>query len=179
MSSTFEESETVMPKLHAQPYDISATGFYFDTAEEYRQKADKAVNSYGDPVEEFEIQFIDGDYVDVELAKAWGLNQADLARYFDAAEKWDDMEKLEFIIAVGECGYSFDPDSVAPSDFDVTIYHEENLQDLAVQFVEEGLFGDVPESLRFYIDYEAIARDLGFDYTETTIAGYDVVYQCH
>lgn len=168
-----------MTKLHAQPYDVSATGFHFDTAEEYRQKADKAVNSYGDPVEEFEIQFIDGDSIDVELAKAWELNQANLARYFAVAEKWDDLEKLEFIIAVGECGYSFDPDSVAPSDFDMTIYHHRNLEDLAYDFVSEGLYGEVPEDLQFYVDYEKIAIDLSFEYTQTTIADYDVIYLCH
>lgn len=167
-----------MTTLHAQPYDVSAAGFYFETAEEYHQKADRAVNSYGDPVEEFEIQFIDGDDIDVELAKAWGLNQANLAEYLSAAEDWDDMDKLAFIVAVGECGYSFEPTSVAPSDFDVTIYHETSLKDLAEQFVEEGLFGDVPESLASYIDYDAIARDLGYDYTEATIAGFEIVYRC-
>ena len=68
--------------------------------------------------------------------------------------------------------------AVAPSDFDVTIYHEVSLKDLAEQFVEEGLFGDVPESLASYIDYDAIARDLGYDYTEATIAGFEIVYRC-
>ena len=47
-----------MTQLHAQPYDISASGFYFDSLEDYQAKAAKARNDYGDPVEEFEIQFI-------------------------------------------------------------------------------------------------------------------------
>ena len=51
-----------------------------------------------------------------------------------------------------------------------TLYSEcETLEDLAAELVEEGCFGDVPESLRHYIDYEAIARDLGFEgYVETS-----------
>ena len=50
----------------------------------------------------------------------------------------------------------------------------ETLEDLAAELVEEGCFGDIPESLRNYIDYEAIARDLEFDsYYETT---YGVLY---
>ena len=53
-----------MTKFHAQPYDISATGFYFESAEEFSAKLSKAVNDYGDPVEEFEILFIDDDSTD-------------------------------------------------------------------------------------------------------------------
>ena len=43
--------------------------------------------------------------------------------------------------------------------------------------VDEGLFGDVPPQFQFYIDYDAIARDLSFDYTETEIAGERLIYR--
>ncbi len=49
---------------------------------------------------------------------------------------------------------------------------------LAEQFVEEGLFGDIPKRLQFYIDYDAIARDLAVDYSETVIAGSRIIYRC-
>lgn len=52
-----------MTTLYAQPYDISATGFYFDTADQYAEKVVKVKNDYGQPVEEFEIQFIDGEMI--------------------------------------------------------------------------------------------------------------------
>ena len=51
-------------------------------------------------------------------------------------------------------------------------------RELAEQFVEEGLYGNIPESLQFYIDYEAIARDLSVEYSETVIAGSSVIYRC-
>lgn len=35
-----------------------------------------------------------------------------------------------------------------------------------MEFVDEGLYGEIPKSLEFYIDYKAIARDLKMDYTE-------------
>lgn len=41
-------------------------------------------------------------------------------------------------------------------------YAEMTLKDVAEELVLEGMFGEVPEPLMFYIDYEAIARDLGF-----------------
>ena len=43
--------------------------------------------------------------------------------------------------------------------------------------MDEGLFGDVPPQFQFYIDYDAIARDLSFDYTETEIAGERLIYR--
>jgi antirestriction protein len=32
--------------------------------------------------------------------------------------------------------------------------------------------------LENYIDYDAMARDLGMDYSETTIAGKRLIYRC-
>ena len=51
------------------------------------------------------------------------------------------------------------------------------MKDLAEQFVEDGLFGDIPQNLQYYIDYDAIARDLEFDYTQTEVAGQNLIYR--
>jgi hypothetical protein len=163
-------------KLHAQPYDISASGFYFESHEDYATKSAKLRNDYGDPVEEFEIQFIDGEQIDCELAKAIGINQANLSDYLTCVEDWDDWEKALVIIAVGECGYAFDA-QICPDHHGIDIYHVVSLRDLAEQFVEEDLFGEIPEQLQFYIDYDAIARDLGMEYCEITIAGQRLIYR--
>ena len=37
---------------------------------------------------------------------------------------------------------------------------------LAMQFIDDGLYGEIPKSLEFYLDYEKMARDLRMDYTE-------------
>ncbi|MDW3181639.1 antirestriction protein ArdA [Roseobacter sp.] len=166
-----------MTHLYAQPYDLAASGFYFDSAEEFKTKAAKARNNYGNLVEEFEIQFIDGDHIDCDLAKAWRINQANIRPYFDAVETWDDHDKQIFIIAVGEVGYNFDPETATPSDFEIDIYHARSMTDLAEDFVAEGLFGDIPDHLANYIDYDTIARDLAVDYTETEIAGDYLIYR--
>ena len=147
------------------------------TAEEYKKSAAALRNDYGDLVEEFEIQFIDGDNIDCDLAKAISLNQANFARYFEIIDEWEEWEKRLVILAVGECGYQFDYDT-SPTDFDIDIYDVDSMRELAEQFVEEGLYGDIPESLQFYIDYEAIARDLSVEYSETVIAGSSVIYRC-
>lgn len=70
---TIGDKQTV---LFAQPYDISAEGFYFTSAEQYIAKAANNRNSLGLPVEEYEMQFIDGDELDAELFKAVGVDQS-------------------------------------------------------------------------------------------------------
>jgi len=166
-----------MIQLYAQPYDLSATGFYFETTDECAAKAAALRNDYGEPVEAFEIQFIDGDETDCGLAEAIGLNQVNCAQFLSAVDDWDDGEKRSVIIAVGECGYTFGPD-LDPSQFEIDIYEIATMRDLAEQFVEEGLFGEVPEGFQNYIDYDAIARDLAVEYSEIVIAGVNYIYAC-
>jgi len=167
-----------MTELFAQPYDISATGFYFQSQAEYAEKSSKLRNDAGGPVEEFELQFIDGEDIDAKLFEALGVNQCNFPQFLEACDNWDDHQKQKVIIAVGECGYSFDLTSGDPDDFEVDLYEIDNLRDLAEQFVDEGLFGDIPEPIRNYLDYDAIARDLRMDYSETRIAGTNLVYRC-
>ncbi len=168
-----------MTVFFAQPYDISACGFYFSDMEEYDAKYSKCRNDFGGQVEEFEIQFIDGEIIDAELFKALGIHQGNISYFIDAIDEWEEYEKQALIIAVGECGYDFD---IADNDLSVTenvdIYLLDNMRDLAEQFVDEGLFGEIPESLQFYIDYEAISRDLAIDYSETSVAGTNIIYRC-
>lgn len=166
-----------MTTLHAQPYDLAAAGFYFEAAEEFAEKSAALRNDYGDPVEEFEIQLIDGEDIDCALATAISVNQANLAQFFACVEGLDEHDKTKVMIAVGECGYRFE-DKTEPDDFDIDIYHVDSIKELAEQFVDEGLFGDIPKRLEFYIDYDAIARDLSVDYSETTIVDQQLVYRC-
>ena len=74
--------------------------------------------------------------------------------------------------------FSFDIDNDDIDQLDVDIYEESSMKELAIRFVEDGLFGEVPESFQYYIDYDAIARDLAMDYSETVIAGNSLIYRC-
>ena len=67
-----------MATLHAQPYNLDAVGFYFESAEEFTTKAEGLTDCHGLPVEEFEIQFIDGDTGDAQLFEVCGINQTGL-----------------------------------------------------------------------------------------------------
>lgn len=162
--------------LYAQPYDTAAMGFYFESAEEYAEKVQSARNDHGQTVEEFEIQFIEGDAIDAALAEAVGLHQGDVAAFFEAIDGWDAHDKRQVIIAAGACGYAFTW-SEDPTSLDVDIYEMDTLRELAEYFVDEGLFGEIPERLQFYLDFDAIARDLSMEFAEAEIAGTRVVYR--
>jgi hypothetical protein len=166
-----------MTTLYAQPYDISASGFYFDSAADYAAKAGKLRNSYGQPVEEFEIQFIDGDGIDAELFAALKIHQGDIDGFFEAVDEWSEDDKIKVIIAVGEKGYSFDLGRDTPDRFEIDLYECDTMRDLAIQFVDEGLFGDIPAAIANYLDYDAIARDLAMDYAATTVDGTRYIYR--
>jgi antirestriction protein len=71
------------------------------------------------------------------------------------------------------------PDAyVDPDDFDVDLYGADSLRDLAEQFVDDGLYGEIPQHLANYINYDAIARDLAVDFSTTEIAGTRLIYAC-
>ena len=152
--------------------------FLFQYYEEYTNRSSELKNQYGAAVEEFVIQFIDGELIDCDLAEAWGINQANIARFIAVANEWDDEDKSRFILAIGESGYEFDPEKVTADAFEVDVYHVDSMRDLAIDFVDQGLYGDVPERFQSYIDYDAIAHDLAYDYNEAVVAGEYLIYRC-
>ena len=88
--------------LFAQPYDLAAAGFYFEDIETFQTKSKALRNDYGEEVEEYEIQFIDGDALDCALFKALSVHQGNVAAFLETAIDWEDWEKIMATIAVGE-----------------------------------------------------------------------------
>lgn len=165
-----------MSTFFAQPYDINAKGFFFDSPETYEEGTKGRTSCYGMPVEEYEVQFIDGETIDAALASALEVNQANIIAFFECEEDWDDDQKRRAIIAAKEIGEVVEPTD-NPDDLSIDIYELNSMRELAEQFVDEGLFGDIPDHLANYIDLDAIARDLSFDYSETCIAGQSFIYR--
>ena len=83
--------------LYAQPYDLDAQGFYFTSFEDYETKYNKNCNVYGQPVEEYEIQFIDGSAINCALFDAVG--SYNLKAYYKVVNIWSDWEKVPLIIS--------------------------------------------------------------------------------
>ena len=154
--------------LYAQPYNIDATGFYFHDADDYRTKSEGLRDCYGSPVEEFEIQYIDGD--DAQLFEACGINQCNLDQWFDDIETLDDREKVALYYLTADAGCTLDN---AMDKIDDVCLYEGRLQEAAEELFDEIYAHDIPESIRCYIDYEKFARDceMGGDMTEFLFDG--------
>ncbi|MDI1229273.1 MAG: hypothetical protein PSY14_16455 [bacterium] len=69
----------------------------------------------------------------------------------EACDDWYEEQKRKVIIAVGECGYSFDLKSGDPDEFEVDIYEMGSPKEPALTFVYEGLFGEIPVKIGFYL----------------------------
>ena len=157
-----------MTTLHATPYNRDASGFYFENATEYEAKATMHVDRFGNLVEEFEIQFIDGD--DAELFEACGINQANLNVWFDDIEFLQDYEKASLFYLVGVAGYKLDQ---AIEKMNEPSIYQGDLLDAATVLFDECYLHTLPDNIKYYIDYEKFARDceLGGDMCEFEYAG--------
>ena len=164
------KAENNMSTFFAQPYSLDAVGFYFDTLEAYTEELERLLDAFGNPVEEFEIQFIDGD--DCELFSACRINQGNLAVWFDDVADLSIQEKTALFYLCSILGYSLEN---ALDKLEEVNLSEGNLKDVAETLFDEFYLNDVPESVRAYIDYEKYARDceIGgdlyeFDFNGTT-----------
>lgn len=160
--------------IFAHPYNMDACGFYFHSAAEFEEKAEALRDRYGNPVEEFEIQFIDGD--DGALFDACGINQSNLSTWFDDIEGRDEHEKAALFFLTGTLGYGLD--AALDKIDDVILFHGD------AQEAAEELFNDcyahaIPDNLRCYFDMEKFARDLeiGGDFAEFDYDG--TTYTCN
>lgn len=106
----------------------------------------------------------------------------ELDNYFDLNEQLNDLndleewEREEIAAAVDAFGYTFMEAYEKQQRGYFILYRDQDLEDVAYDLVNECYFTkDTPELLTRYFDYEAFARDLGFDgYTETE---WGVIYE--
>ena len=162
------KAENTMSTFFAQPYSLDAVGFYFDTLEAYSEKSERLLDTFGNLVEEFEIQFIDGD--DCELFSACGINQGNLYTWFESIIDLSDQEKTALFYLRSVLGYNLENALDKLEDVNLS---EGNLKDVAETLFDEFYLNDVPESVRAYIDYEKYARDceIGSDLHEFDFNG--------
>jgi hypothetical protein len=138
----------------AQPYNLDATGFYFSTLEEYQTKADNCRDAFGMPVEEFELQFIEGE--NHALFNALQINQATLVEWFETLADMDPADDA-YAIAVWLAEQGADMADI-PDRIDDFYIFDGTAEDYAREHFCEGL--ELPDYVERYIDYAAIGRDM-------------------
>ena len=139
--------------------------------EELEQTLERIAEQMGDNdpewfVNDYEWTTECGDLCEVgEHSNIFNLNEQ--MQEFDTLDMW---EQEEVCAAVEAFGYTFAEAMDKQQRGCFTFYKGYDLSDLAYHLVEECYFtDDMPDIFRVYFDYEAFARDLGFDgYTETT-----------
>jgi antirestriction protein len=140
-----------MTEFYAQPYSIEHTGFFFNSFENFEAGMEK-LNKRG--CEEVEIQIIDGDDHLVRLASTATIHQGDIAFWYDALEDLDQTEATQMIVLL-DLGYSL---SDALERYEEVCLFDGSAADYAYDLINETC--EVPDHLRNYIDYDAIARDM-------------------
>lgn len=93
-------------------------------------------------------------------------NLQELNEFVEELEKLDEYEQEKVFHLINTIGYSRD-DALEKHE-DVTFYPNMTLEEVTVELVEEGIFGNIADNIKCYIDYEKLARDLSMDgYYET------------
>lgn len=143
-----------MTEFYAQPHSTEHTGFYFNSIDEFEAGMEK-LNQKG--CEEVEIQFIDGDDYLADLANTAHIGQGDINTWFEDLEYLDESETIQLIFLLG-LGYSLN-DAMERCE-DVCLFNG-SAKDYAYDLINETT--EIPDNLRCYIDYDAIARDMKFN----------------
>lgn len=137
-----------MTIICAVPYDTSASAFYFDSMAEYHLKYNARL-----PVEEYELQYIEG--CNPKLFSEAGICQSTIETWFDSLSNVTDNSDsgiaIRYLLNLGYSLY----DAIEKAD-EISIFRGKSC-DYAYEVFSDS---QIPEHLRGYIDYDAIARDL-------------------
>lgn len=142
-----------MTVLYVQPFNSDAQGFYFSDIDQYCEALEQARDCFGRPVEEFQIIFVDGD--DLELFTICGVNQGNLALWFEI-EDLDERQKAALFFLCAQLGYSAED---ALPKVDEVMLTKSSLRDAAIDLFDEIYLPGIPEPARYYIDYHLFAQD--------------------
>jgi hypothetical protein len=143
-----------MAVICAIPYDYDAADFYFSSSEEYYRNYDAHL-----PVEEYELEFIDGADFEGFLAEKFFKKSNDVEKYFDLIEKYEASITQENLVALE---YLFEYNHITMEDaleqmYDVMVF-EGTAEEYAIEIYEHEIEGKLGK-LSYYFDYKALGRE--------------------
>lgn len=143
--------------FHCTPYDLTKPGFYFSNSEELDSKLKTS------DFEEYEIEAVDLDSEETDLFNLIRRKHGS----FEALESHENMEgKFTYgsqgVFEKVAFGYLIEmldksPEDAADSFSDVSLT-DERLEDAAFEIAEQTM--EIPAHLEYYIDFEAMGRDM-------------------
>jgi len=111
---------TIQSIYRAIPTNTEITGFIFTDLDSYLGEYDHRRALFG--TEEYELQIIDGDQIDLELFANLKINPVNLSEWFSEIQILTFDEKVGLWFLVGCCGYELEPALDAIQD-GLTILH--------------------------------------------------------
>ena len=120
------------------------------------------IRIFGEGDHEYMIQDSEADFPIRECEDLEKLNE-----FADQFEALSEHDQAKVCYLIDDLGY--DRDEAMDKHDDVIFYEGQDLEEVAESLIDDGCFGDIPKAIASYIDYKAIARDLGYDgYVETS-----------
>jgi antirestriction protein len=157
-------------RLYANPYDTSAKGWYFKSVEEFEKKYERHL-----PVEEYELDWIDGPEEDRELFEALNVGPAKIEEFFELVDdlQTDEKAALYYLLRYhGSSGVDLGQLLILVRD-DVRV-REGTSKEYVYDLIDD--LGGVDQlggnAVEMYFDYESFGRDLAFDLDEEEDAHY-------
>ncbi len=120
---------------------------------------------------DYEIVDVEDEYDIFNSFKLYGYESLDklnkLATRID--ELCSDDHAIKILQSASEVYTNIDEVLELMESDELELYENLEADDLAEQFVDEGLFGDISDKMLMYIDYEKLGRDILMDgnYYET------------
>lgn len=135
--------------------------------EEELQEALEAIGIDGMMYEEYFISDYETDIQGLRIGEYENIDS--LNTFFEEYENLDEYDQEAFDAMIEAFGFSPKEALERVTSGDYVFYSGESLKDVAYALVDDGCFGDIPDSIANYIDYDSIAYDLEIDgYSETS-----------
>ena len=141
-------------QFYANPYNTGATGFYFETIDEYQEQSAVLRDNCGLPVEEFMIDVIDGEQAEVQLVNAIGVNQCNIEAVIEYLDEGKEFEWPAMFFLMNDLNMTFEDAKEKVDDVSIS---ECSLLDAATELFDRTF--NVPEEIQSYIDYKQYAYD--------------------
>ncbi len=149
----------------AVPYDTSANAFYFSSPESFEQQFDNQFNRFGEVVEEFYIELIDGCSATFELNSVVDLIQCNVPDWFEYRDQYIELSKLEQVAflwlmqdIIPKRAFAFERINEAFNRMQDVCVFDGSIEDYIYDLVNE--YYDLSEFALQYFDYKQLAYDM-------------------
>ena len=153
IQATQAQHDTSHSTYWAQPYEGSYLGYGSETQEEYDRKVE-SLRKQG--CDEWELSYLDGEHG--ALFNAAGVCQGNINDWLELLDTLDDWQEPALYFLLDHHGYSL---AEALSLIDDVMVFEGTAEEYTTDIMDEtGQLESLPETLRYYFDYAALARDM-------------------